>query len=156
MYLSDCCRHSTVSLCASIGYFSMSHAAVTCAQGQFIPFITTSLFFPHHLRQGNLTWSKKVMLQCNWSVVAFIISLGFFFVCYPHLVQLFEVDHIIACADECCSINEISFSSIHKDSHCPMPSLSLCTRVAFVKKSNWIIRWHPDLFLLPATILSRS
>lgn len=34
---------------------------------------------------------------------------GFFFVCYPHLVQLFEVDHIIACADECCSINDNLF-----------------------------------------------
>lgn len=128
----------------------MSHAAVTCAQGQFIPFITTILFFSHHLRQGNLTWSKKVMLQCNWSVVAFIIS--FFFL--PPSCSTFEVDRIIACTGECSSINEISFASMHKDSHCPMQSLSLCTRVAFVKKSNWIIRCHQDLFL-PATTLSR-
>lgn len=107
-------------------------------------------FFSHHLRQGNLTWSKKVMLQCNWSVVAFIIS--FFFL--PPSCSNFEVDRIIACTGECSSINEISFASMHKDSHCPMQSLSLCTRVAFVKKSNWIIRCHQDLFL-PATTLSR-
>lgn len=110
------------------------------------------LFFFFPIILDKATWPEAKRSCFNATGQLWHSLLVFFF--YPHLVQLFEVDRIIACTGECSSINEISFASMHKDSHCPMQSLSLCTRVAFVKKSNWIIRCHQDLFL-PATTLSR-